>query len=303
MAQPLVQNAISTLVINGLIEGLERPVSLKRIDVPADLIEPFQHEESPHVRPNGAPARRPSTLPKAGNLTLSCSILDAISNGRDAVVFGADNTELSDSSVQLPPLVLKMARRWQGNKVMKEAWVYDEMESIQGIAIPRCYGLFQVDLGGYIEPRPWTKEFDGKDPDDEAADDVGFTLSRGEFNKLPPILKEFIHHPDRLCVLVLERLGDELPSKEPISDEDKKDILDLYLDIAQFSIEDDWQGRRQNILRAADVPPGLPGSPSPNTKKIHKWRLVDFTAPHKTNLKPEYVHLISTQDVRCEMDW
>ncbi|TFY75542.1 hypothetical protein EWM64_g8471 [Hericium alpestre] len=234
------------------------------------------------IRPSGAPTRCPSKLPDADNLKLSCSIGDSVGNGISSVVFEAKDVTLSDSKsdVHLPPLVLKVARRWKSNSLLQEAWAYDEMEPIQGVALARCYGLFQVDLPRNAEPHPW----DAKFYQEGQTEEIGFAcdLTRNEYKRSHPALKEFVYHPDRLCVLVLERLGDELPSDlDELSREEKKKIIDLYREIAHFSIIDPEQVNVHNILRAPTN--GLASLPSPTTQKIHNWRLIDFAKATKTS--------------------
>lgn len=46
----------------------------------------------------------------------------------------------------IPNLVIKVANSKHQDSLAKEAAIYDEMESIQGIAVPRCYGFFETEL-------------------------------------------------------------------------------------------------------------------------------------------------------------
>lgn len=46
----------------------------------------------------------------------------------------------------LPELVIKVADPDRLEDLAHEASMYDEMESLQGVAIPRCYGWFEGTL-------------------------------------------------------------------------------------------------------------------------------------------------------------
>ena len=46
----------------------------------------------------------------------------------------------------LPSLVLKVGRFKHRAEITREAWFYDEMESLQGVVVPRCYGWFEAEL-------------------------------------------------------------------------------------------------------------------------------------------------------------
>ena len=46
----------------------------------------------------------------------------------------------------LPPLVLKAGCFKRRAEIAREAWFYDEMECLQGVVVPRCYGWFETEL-------------------------------------------------------------------------------------------------------------------------------------------------------------
>lgn len=84
-----------------------------------------------------------SILPPPGNLQLSVTMGGAhIGRGATADVFPC-TVEPYEGGL-LPPLVIKTSC-W-ADSLDREAWAYGEMESLQGISIPRCYGLYTAPL-------------------------------------------------------------------------------------------------------------------------------------------------------------
>lgn len=88
------------------------------------------------------------------------------------------------------------------------------MECLQGIAIPRCYGCFELKLSKGLHVGPWEDSgdeiFDSLDVIPEHED---YSLS--DMNTVGiaphPLSSELIHSPhDRVYILLLERMGDEL---------------------------------------------------------------------------------------------
>jgi hypothetical protein len=90
----------------------------------------------------------------------------------------------------LPSLVIKVADQAHIEDLATEASMYEEMESLHGLAIPRYYGWFEAEL----EPT-WTVD-----------------LSSGE-TETPASPRS-----SRLSLLLLERMGPLLPIGERIPD-------------------------------------------------------------------------------------
>jgi len=153
------------------------------------------------VLPDGPPPSLPSTLPPPGDLQLSLSVEDLIGEGRCGTVFSTYPSLLLDPSNKpvevlepglpyLPSLVIKVADQAHIEDLATEASMYEEMENLQGVAIPRYYGWFEAEL----EPT-WTVD-----------------LRSGE-NETPTST-----HSGRLSLLLLERMGPLLPIGERLPD-------------------------------------------------------------------------------------
>lgn len=120
--------------------------------------------------------------------------------GRSGSVFAVDVFSEAHGDLQktdtgfggLPELVLKISRGENPSSLAIEAAFYDEMESIQGIAIPRCYGLFEAECD--ID---WLADVD--DAVDMSDSTASTETSNGTSTKKP------------LFALLLERLGGKIP--------------------------------------------------------------------------------------------
>ncbi|KAF8476531.1 hypothetical protein JB92DRAFT_3134404 [Gautieria morchelliformis] len=164
-------NSFSSLVIGGLIKvnGVHVPPTLsKGISKPTEtLIVP---EEQLGVVGALPPVRPPSKLPPPGNLCLRVSLdSDRLGHGRVGAVYplrvdGADQ-------YALPPLVIKIAARRRSEDLAREAWFYEELEHIQGVAIARCYGLFTTEIDPNSEVLGWAESDADHEEEEEDLDE------------------------------------------------------------------------------------------------------------------------------------
>ncbi|GJJ09987.1 hypothetical protein Clacol_004213 [Clathrus columnatus] len=142
------------------------------------------------------PSRPPSKLPPPGNEHLSVALGQTIGNGRVGTVHPI---KLYTHETDLPPLVVKISRYKSSESIEKEAWCYEELEQVQGIAVPRCYGLFQVRVEEDMEVLTWT------DPR---------YVKRQKFDPWGRPIEE-TGDPTLLSILVLERLGERMALRQP----------------------------------------------------------------------------------------
>ena len=79
------------------------------------------------------------------SVTVQCSLgrkLGAVGTGLVYEVISSPESgsdQDSESSI-FPPLVAKIASRTRNKRIAREAWFYDEMRTLQGVVIPRCFG-------------------------------------------------------------------------------------------------------------------------------------------------------------------
>ena len=179
-------------------DGKDMSLTLSRVSpepVPPYLFDAMDGSYPP------APSPRPSSLPPPGHLQLELTLASKLGSGRVGDVYALDDskTEISapsDSDVFVHPLVVKVGGKDTSlsTDLAREAWNYEEMECIQGVAIPRCYGIFQAKVSeDVMQVKPWFEK--------------GHTETMVQ-NAL-------------ISVLVLERVGGHLAIPKKLSDEDK----------------------------------------------------------------------------------
>ncbi|EIM84350.1 uncharacterized protein STEHIDRAFT_112752 [Stereum hirsutum FP-91666 SS1] len=143
-AENLIQNAIEKLVLLDVVRdslGLSIPIDLHRLNLPVDLIRPRtpHNEATPILFLSAAPTRPPSSLPPPHDITLRTSVAEYLGSGRTGLVYILSDPVLSDPNNKLPELVFKFPRSHRCADIYRESWFYEEMERLQGVAIPRCY--------------------------------------------------------------------------------------------------------------------------------------------------------------------
>ncbi|GJJ09988.1 hypothetical protein Clacol_004214 [Clathrus columnatus] len=149
-------NAFSTVTIHGLVEKNGQPIPQtfqRTMSSPGDVWEMEIDIFPEWVKSEHIPPRPPSKLPPPGNEHLSVMLGQTIGNGRVGTVHPL---KLYTHETDLPPLVVKVSRYQSSESIEKEAWCYEELEQVQGIAVPRCYGLFQVRVEEGMEVLTWT---------------------------------------------------------------------------------------------------------------------------------------------------
>ena len=192
---------METVVLHGLCinsDGKDVSCLLSRMS-PAP-VRPFLFKAMDGSSPPARPVR-PSSLPPPGHLQLELTLASKLGSGRVGHVYALDDSKTkisasSNSDVFVHPLVVKVGGRHPSlsTDLEKEAWNYGEMECIQGVVIPRCYGIFQARLPeDGMQVKPWS--------------DKGHAETTVQ-NAL-------------ISVLVLERVGGHLAMPMKLSEDDK----------------------------------------------------------------------------------
>ncbi|KAJ3558719.1 hypothetical protein NM688_g752 [Phlebia brevispora] len=157
------------------------------------------------------PPRLPSKLPPPGNLHLRILLGKHISHGRVGVVYEASVSSKDSSpdaaSYALPPLVAKISRHKHCEDLEHEFYYYEELESLQGVVVPRCYGLFQTRVRHGLSVIPPELEEDAH-KDNPGPTDAGFVPAPAE--PAPKMIAGIV------SVMLLERLGGHLPVGKPL---------------------------------------------------------------------------------------
>ncbi|TCD71378.1 hypothetical protein EIP91_010084 [Steccherinum ochraceum] len=185
-----------------------------------------------------------------------------VGQGLDAVVLDvtmdAQHSSAELRMMTIPPLVAKISRGGIENarRVENDAFFYEEMESLQGIAIARYYGFFEAILpdGWVIASESWPRP-------EGNAEGAGV---------------------NKVAVVLLEKLGGSL--HVGMDGVNLKSQLDyLYEELWALGI---WHDdiRPWNILQAPSHEGALPGCQSNYNNQTYEFRLIDFGLAYKTNM-------------------
>ncbi|KAJ2922125.1 hypothetical protein H1R20_g14969, partial [Candolleomyces eurysporus] len=248
-----------TLTIVGWATSTQgKPLSLRLTRQEPPAVVPVR-EWRGEVLPNGPPPRPQSSLPAPGTNELVVTVAEQLGSGRCGSVFAVDTLRLTDPNnpkirllypqpPHLPELVIKVADAEHEESLKHEAAIYNEMEPLQGVSIPRAYGFFTADL---------------------------------DADTVVPSLSSDVATPRRLSIVVLERLGEMLPLGQKLPEEG--DLWDVFRDLARLGIEQ-TDIRYSNILEAPASGYGLPGQVCPFHGCVHSYRIIDFDSARKTDL-------------------
>lgn len=175
------------------------------------------------------PPRKPSSLPPPGNLTLHLKLGARIGRGRAGVVYEA-SVNLDDSSREItsmvaPPLVVKISRHRRYMDVEHEAFYYEEMECLQGVIVPRYYGVFRgsippgatllpsenhdVDRREGEEDSSEEDSYSDDESEDQCAEDEDQRINASRLARKQRTVVDT--DPSLVSILVLERVGGRLP--------------------------------------------------------------------------------------------
>lgn len=157
------------------------------------------------MRPDGIPPRPPSSLPPPGDMHLEVSLGEELGYGRIGSV-RAINILSPNAGNDLPQLVMKVSNRKRSKNLAREAWFYEEMEQLQGISVPRCYGFFEARLEVGHKASTWDPYRDDS-YDEEEGEDIEEDIEKKDTEK---------DSEQFLSILILERLGSHMPIGEPI---------------------------------------------------------------------------------------
>lgn len=167
---------------------------------------------------------------------------ECIAVGRSGIVFHVEPVGLPSSvpGATLPPLVAKIGRQYYSKWLLREAWFYEEMQSLQGVVVPWYYGIYSARIPvtsdqaflPWLEGWKWRvlqnreadvesvlasyEDRDGKDDSDLGAikDEQQTLVSCGKFrDEYTDFVKQFEdeHQAEKrttvVTILILERLG------------------------------------------------------------------------------------------------
>lgn len=113
-------------------------------------------------------------LPPSLNLDLELSLSSHLGSGYSGLLYAVNaplNVQGPDGRpVHIPPLACKFSIECRNKLFAREAWMYDEMQTIQGVVVLRCFGLFLADILSGMEIFPRARD-DTEDREEVYDDD------------------------------------------------------------------------------------------------------------------------------------
>jgi hypothetical protein len=186
----------------------------KRVHLPPDLVLPIIfgchcklvpckcNLDSP---PKSVPPRLVVQAPPAAGIDLDLSLGHIIDAHHSGVIHASSLS--TDKNGTTSQFALKFASHNRNKNLLREAWFYDELQSLQGATVPRCYGYFHAILPANWTIIPW-QDGRSQDNDAELTDEAFKPL--GEFNvAYRPVLTRF-ERGNCLGLILLECLGEPL---------------------------------------------------------------------------------------------
>ncbi|RDB20623.1 hypothetical protein Hypma_012308 [Hypsizygus marmoreus] len=198
VSSPLSSNTISSLVLHGAAFERGLPAIFPfffgtRMSPPLDLVNPTRVLctcNSRNVLPNGVP---PASL--------------FLNRQLRQPRFWTNRRRLFHCAYSLVPFVVKIANRKRNNNLLRKAWFYDELQTLQGSTIPKSYGYFVPELPESCTFESWkTHEDRGFEVNMSELDDASYS-DVGTFNVYRDILGRFETKPV-ITLLHLEPLGE-----------------------------------------------------------------------------------------------
>jgi len=137
------------------------PLTFRKVaPLPEDFIKPIEayvegDGDIPvpirQLLPHGTHSQTYQDLPSPLNMKIG----DCLGSGRTSFVFEAEPLYLPPGS-SIPPLVAKFGLPGFSKFLLREAWFYEEMQTLQGEVIPWCYGLYYARIPrGTVAFLPW----------------------------------------------------------------------------------------------------------------------------------------------------
>lgn len=320
---------VRSITIRNIYEGKEnKPKTLRfeRLDLPVDFVfdNATLNEEPRLVRPL-------VDLPPSLNLDLELSRSSELGSGYSGLVYAMKtpkNVQGPDGRpVCIPPLACKFSLERRNKLIAREAWMYDEMQTIQGVVVPRCYGLFVADIPSDMEiiPRAWDDTEDREEvyDDDPLLEESYRWRGIGTFVENPTNREILTRLENKRCVtlLLLERLGPVYLEKHQdeygiipqeirciylllnviillIYPIDSDEVYAAYDELAHFGINH-YDINFNNICAVLTSPSAIPGEKSKRTDRTFACRIIDFEQSIRGPIKPDLLnHLAENELIR-----
>ncbi|EJD50944.1 hypothetical protein AURDEDRAFT_182264 [Auricularia subglabra TFB-10046 SS5] len=295
---------VTSVTVGGLVRDTSKRNAFQQVplqrhhELPAAAAPPVpDHETRQRYRNTFIdPVPRPEIhRVEHGPVSIAFDVGDVLGSGASGVVCAVENLRVlsGPANTSFPPLAVKIAKSYRAMDVVRESWAYDELECLQGVAVPRYYGLFTLTLPETQWPKTWIRQYER---DGELAPSVPPEFEGEQYSSIRdaihPELARYAEVNDVLVILLIERM-EELDLKSPPYHED---VVDVFNELAYVGMEVAADMDMRHVMRPPAVSPGFPSLSSPFTQRLHSLRVVDLNLATK-NCYP-FSHLIKINE-----DW
>lgn len=164
------------------------------------------------------PQRPIRQTPVSEDIELDVKLSRRLRTGSNSLIYEVDAVREAQTKdgqpIRIPPLICKIAPHRRNKPIAREAWFYDEMQTLQGLIIPCCYGFFVAQIPERMELLPRMEDVklhtrERQDDSNAAMEGYYEKLGIGAFVENPANRELLTRLEDPRCVsvLLLERLG------------------------------------------------------------------------------------------------
>ncbi|EJD50958.1 hypothetical protein AURDEDRAFT_160101 [Auricularia subglabra TFB-10046 SS5] len=211
-----------------------------------------------------------------GPASIAFDVGEVLGSGASGVVCAVENVRVlsGPANTSFPPLAVKIAKSYRAMEVVRESWAYDELECLQGVAVPRYYGLFTLTLPDSQRPKTWIQQYerDVKHAPSIPPELSGKPYSSRLRNSIHPELRRYADVDNVLVLLLIERMEELDYNSLPYHE----DVVQVFNELAYVGVDVAADMGIRHVMRPLAVPPGFPSLPSPFTHRMHSMRVVDL---------------------------
>lgn len=206
-------------------------MTFQKVDLPFDLVQPIVAE---YYKRDAPPRKKrsPGPVPTLEH-TFTFAIDKKIGAGSAGIVYSLEPNEKPIAPSMCPPLVAKFSVETRSMFLLREAWFYEELQSLQGSVVPWCFGLYAARIPDGHTFIPWADDEKERETSSEDSHEEGVIRRCGRFKDEHLEFVKSFEHDRVVLVLILERLGgpflpisgNDEETGEPVEDEGERTLV------------------------------------------------------------------------------
>lgn len=200
----------------------------QRVELPLDLVQPIVVE---YYKQDAPPRGNRDFLSPVPMLEppLAFAIDKKLGAGSAGIVYSLEPHTNSETPPTYPPLAANFSVKNRSKFILREAWFYEELQSLQGSVVPWCFGLYAAHIPEGYTFTPW--EDDKRSRRTIPEDDEIVIRKCGRFKEEHLEFVKGFEQDRVVLALVLEKLGspflpisgDDEEMEEPVEEEDEEE--------------------------------------------------------------------------------